>query len=177
LKICSIFAPLKIKKTIHMSQKNEIAVVIPPAKLETINGLLAQLKAEIAPYLHALTTDEIRGIAKMGDKTVAFVSKVKDYTVTNPEYTPNFMSVADFTVDVDAVNTLSPVAKTVQQISADLTDTLMLCGNEALVAALMYYGSVKFNASQGQASAKTIYEDLKQRFPQRGKGTKNNPKP
>jgi hypothetical protein len=105
----------------------------------------------------------------MGDKTVAFVDKVKNYTVTNPEYVPNFMSVPDFIIDVNAVNALSPVAKTVQQINADLVDTIMISGNEALVAALVYYNSVKYNASQGQVSAKTIYEDLKQRFPGRTK--------
>lgn len=150
-----------------MSQKNEISVVIPAAELTNINNLLAQLKTALAPYIHGLTTDEIRGIAKMGDKTVAFVNKIKDYTTTNPEYTPAFMNVADFVIDINAVNGLSSVHRSAQQIADDLSDTMMLSGNEALVAALMYYGNVKFNASQGQASAKTIYEDLKKRFPQR----------
>jgi hypothetical protein len=158
-----------------MSQKNEIAVVIPQPELDKINELVAELKKAIAPYVHALTKDEIKGITKMGDKTVAFVSKIKDYTGTNPEYVPNFMSVPDFVVDVNAVNTLSPLAKTIKQINDDLADTIMLSGSEALVAALVYYGSVKYNASQGQASAKTIYEDLKKRFPQGGKGSKNKP--
>jgi glucan phosphoethanolaminetransferase (alkaline phosphatase superfamily) len=62
-----------------MSQKNAIAVVIPAAQLTVITGLITQLRTAIAPYIHALTADEIKGIAKMGDKTVAFVDKVKDY--------------------------------------------------------------------------------------------------
>jgi hypothetical protein len=152
-----------------MSQKNEIAVVIPAAELENINNLLAQLKTALAPYIHGLTKSEIGAIAKMGDKTVAFVSKVKDYTTSNPEFVPNFLNVADFIIDVNAVNALSPVAKSTKQISDDLNDTLMLSGNEALLAALTYYKSVKFNASEGVSSAKTIYEDLKKRFPGRGK--------
>ena len=152
-----------------MTQKNEIAVVIPQADLEQITNLLTQLKAALAPYLHPLTADEIKSIAKMGDKTVAFVNKVKDYTLTNPEYTPAFMSVPDFNVDIDTVNQLTPIYKSLQQISDDLNDTCILAGNEALMAALMYYGNVKFNASQGQASAKSIYEDLSKRFPGRTK--------
>lgn len=152
-----------------MTQKNEIAVVIPQADLEQINNLLTQLKAALAPYLHPLTAEEIKTIVKMGDKTVAFVNKVKDYTITNPEYTPGFMSVPDFNVDIDTVNQLTPLNKSIQQLSDDLNDTTIMAGNEALVAALMYYGNVKFNASQGQASAKTIYEDLKKRFPGRSK--------
>jgi hypothetical protein len=158
-----------------MTQKNEIAVTIPPAELAKINGLLSELKTAIAPYIHPLTKEQIASITKMGDKTVAFVSKIKDYTTTNPEYVPNFMSVQDFVVDTEAVNTLSPILKTVKQLSDDLNDTITLSGNEALVAALLYYGSVRYNASQGQASAKTIYEDLKKRFPSRGKA-KETPK-
>ncbi|MBC7495105.1 MAG: hypothetical protein H7221_08875 [Flavobacterium sp.] len=159
-----------------MSQKNAIAVVIPAAQLTIITGLITQLKTALAPYIHALTPDEIKGIAKMGDKTVAFVDKIKDYTVTNPEFVPaNMINVADFNVDVNAVNVLAPVSKSVNQIAADLEDTLMLCGNEALIPALIYYGNVKFNASNGVASAKTIYEDLQQRFPGRGKSKKSNP--
>jgi hypothetical protein len=152
-----------------MTQKNEIAITITQAELSNINNLLAQLKTALAPYVHGLTTDEIAGIFKMGDKTVAFVDKIKDYTATNPEFVPSFMSVANFKVDVNAVNVLAPIAKSTKQISDDLNDTLMLCGNEALVAALIYYNSVKFNASQGVSGAKTIYEDLKKRFPSRGK--------
>jgi hypothetical protein len=156
-----------------MSQKNEIAVVIPQSELEKINSMLVELKTAIAPYVHALTKEDIKGIAKMGDKSVAFVSKVKDYTSTNPEYVPDFMNVADFNIDVTAVASLSPLAKMVKQISNDLADTMMLSGNEALVAALLYYGNVRYNAKVGQTSAKTIYEDLKKRFPQGGKAVKN----
>ena len=159
-----------------MPQKNAIAVVIPAAQLTVITGLITQLRTAIAPYIHALTAEEIKGIAKMGDKTVAFVDKVKDYMVSNPEFVPaNLINVADFNVDVNAVNVLSPVSKSVNQIAGDLEDTLMLCGNEALIPALIYYHNVKFNASNGVASAKTIHEDLKQRFPGRGKSKKNTP--
>jgi hypothetical protein len=158
-----------------MTQKNEISIEIPQAELAKINDLATQLKAAIAPYIIGLTKKEIAGIFKMGDKTVAFVSKVKDYSTTNPEFVPNFMSVVDFIVDVDAVNALSPVSKSIKQINTDIDDTLMLCGSEALTAALMYYRNVKFNADQGVASAKPIYEDLKKRFP--GKSKKQTPPP
>lgn len=149
-----------------MSQKNEISVIIPPAELEEINTLIVQLKDALAPYIVPLTVKEIKGIAKMGDKTVAFVDKVKDYTVSNPEFIlKEGMNVEDFNVDVNAVKTLAPLFKSVSQISTDLQDSIMLSGNEALIPALMYYGSVQLNAKNGVASAKTIYDDLKKRFP------------
>lgn len=102
----------------------------------------------------------------MGDKTVAFVDKVRDYTVSNPEFIlKEGMNVEDFNVDVDAVKTLIPLFKIVSQITTDLQDSIMLSCNEALIPALMYYRSVQLNAKNGVASAKTIYEDLKKRFP------------
>jgi hypothetical protein len=149
-----------------MSQKNQINVVIPAQELAEINSLVVQLKEALAPYIVALTTEEIKSIAKMGDKTVAFVDKVRDYTVSNPEFVlQQSINLVDFNIDVDAVKTLSPIFKSISQINADLQDSIMLCGNEALIPALMYYGSVQLNAKNGVASAKSIYEDLKQRFP------------
>jgi len=161
-----------------MSQKNEISIQIPPADLAKINQLILELKTALAPFIIGLTPDEIAGMAKMGDKTVAFVDKVKDYTDSNPEFVPtNMMNVADFKIDVAAVVALAPVSKSINQISDDLKDTLILSGSEALIPALMYYGNVKFNASQGVASAKTIYEDLKKRFPGRGSKKSAQPQP
>lgn len=159
-----------------MSQKNQIALVMPAAELANINNLVAQLKTAVAPYIHSLTPSEIGSLFKMGDKTVAFVDKIKDYTVSNPEFIPtDMMNVTDFNVDYDAVKALMPVLKSINQISTDLKDTLILCGNEALEPAMMYYGNVGFKAKNGVASAKPIYEDLKKRFP--GRAKKNTPPP
>jgi len=157
-----------------MSQKNEIAINIPAEVLATINSLVSQLKLTLAPYIHALTSEEIAGIAKMGDKTLAFVEKVKDYTVSNPEFVPtDLMNVNDFYIDFEAVKTLMPVLKSVEQIKDDLKDSLILSGNEAYLPALMYYRNVKSRADAGVPSAKTIYDDLKKRFP--GKTKAVNP--
>jgi hypothetical protein len=130
-----------------MSQKNQIAIVIPDAELQNINSLIAQLKAALAAYVHKLTNDQIGALLKMGDKTVNFVSKVKDYTETNPKFVPNFMNVEDFIIDVNAVNKLSPVAKNIKQIDADLSDTIILAGNGfPYILNNFYYISIK-NAS------------------------------
>ena len=159
-----------------MSQKNEISIVIPPAEVVVINKLLSDLKQKIAPYIHALTADEIAGFIKMGDKSVAFVNKVKDYTISNPEFIPtDVMDVKEFNIDTDAVNVIAPVLKVVSQIESDLKDTFILCGSESFLASLIYYRNVRNKAAEGVASAKAIYEDLKKRYPGKGKKAATTP--
>lgn len=157
-----------------MTQKNEISIAITPNDLAEINDHLTKVKQILAPYMHPLTVDEIAGLAKMGDKSVAFVNKVMDYTVSNPEFVPtDVMDVAEFKIDTAAMNTINPVHKVVTQIESDLNDTLILCGSESYIASLIYYRNVRNKAAEGVASAKAIYEDLKERYP--GRGKKTNP--
>jgi hypothetical protein len=54
------------------------------------------------------------------------------------------------------------------QLASDLSDTITIAGNEALLAALLYYGSVKEASSKGVATATPIYEDLSARFTRKG---------
>jgi hypothetical protein len=45
----------------------------------------------------------------------------------------------------------------------------MAAGSEGYQAALVFYKSVKMAAAQDVPGAKAVYEELKTRFPQRGK--------
>lgn len=151
-----------------MSTKNQISVQIPPAVLAEVTEKLQDVKTLLAPYLQALAPGEKKSIFKMGDKTVATVQKVEDYTETNPEFTPSYMDNPEFAKDVAVVTDLSPLRNLSQQLFSDLDDTITIAGNEALLAALLYYGAVKEAASKGVATAKPIYEDLSARFTKRG---------
>lgn len=151
-----------------MSTKNQISVVIPPAVLAEVTEKLQSVKTLLAPYLQALAPGEQKSIFKMGDKTVATVQKVEDYTETNPEFAPSYMDKPEFAKDVSIVTDLSPLRNLASQLAADLSDTITIAGNEALLAALLYYGSVKEASNKGVATATPIYEDLSARFTRKG---------
>jgi hypothetical protein len=159
-----------------MSQQNLVNVTIPAAKLQTIKGLVDQLKTELAPFVITLTNEERMTVLKLGDKSVAFVNKVKDYAISNPEFVPPFLSVPDLVTDITAVDELTPILRGLEEITSNLDDTVMLSGSEAFVGALMYYNGVKLGDKTGIADAKLIYEELKKRFPGRT-GNKNLPEP
>ncbi|MFC4686532.1 hypothetical protein ACFO4P_06235 [Epilithonimonas pallida] len=156
-----------------MSTKNQISVQIPATVINSVQEKLQECRTLLAPFLQGLTPDQRETIFKMGDKTVATVQKVEDYTETNPEFAPSYMDQPEFHKDVAVVNGLSPIRNLASQLTADLSDTIMLAGNEALIAALLYYGSVKEASSKGVATARPIYDDLSKRFSRKG----NRPAP
>lgn len=93
-----------------MSTKNQISVEIPAAVLADATEKLQSVKTLLAPYLQALAPGEQKSIFKMGDKTVATVQKVKDYTDTNPEFAPAYMDQPEFLKDEAVVTGLSHCA-------------------------------------------------------------------
>ena len=156
-----------------MSTKNQISVEIPQTVIAEVTEKLQECRTLLAPFLQGLTSAEKETIFKMGDKTVATVQKVKDYTEINPEFAPSYMDKAEFLKDVAVVTHLSPLRNLSNQLASDLGDTMMLAGNEALLAALLYYGTVKEASDKGIATAKPIYDDLSKRFTRKG----NRPAP
>ncbi|AZB31650.1 MULTISPECIES: hypothetical protein [Chryseobacterium] len=151
-----------------MSTKNQISVEIPLAVIAEVNQKLQDCRTLLAPYLQGLTKEEKESMFKMGDKTVATVQKVKSYMETNPEFIPNYMDKVEFLKDEAVVTSLTPLGNLVTQLSSDIEDTLTIAGSEALVSALLYYGTTKEASDKGVATAKPIYEDLSQRFTKKG---------
>ncbi|MEI6062099.1 MAG: hypothetical protein WCR72_15460 [Bacteroidota bacterium] len=154
-----------------MSQQNNIAMVIPAEVHQNIKDELTKLLADFAPFLISLTADQKKSMPILGDSSIAFVNKALSYSETNPEFAPAFLNIVDMQIDVNAIAQLSPIAKLVQQLCDNITDTLTLSGSEAYIAALIYYNSVKQAAKNGIPGAKTIYEDLQKRFPGRPRTT------
>lgn len=69
--------------------------------------------------------------------------------------------------DFDATTQLLPILRSVEQVESNLSDTAMMAGSEAYVAALSYYNSVKMAAKMNIPGAKPIYDDLRKRFVRR----------
>lgn len=151
-----------------MSTKNQISIEIPQTVIDKVTENLQNSKTLLAPYLQALAPGEKASIFKLGDKTVATVQKVKDYTETNPEFAPTYMDKPEFLKDEAVVTGLSPLRNLATQLASDLSDTITIAGNEALLSALLYYGAVKEASNKGVATATPIYDDLSKRFTRKG---------
>lgn len=150
-----------------MSIQNQISVVIPPADITAVTEKLQEVKSILAPYLQGLTAKERQELFKMGNKTVANVQKTSEYVISNPEFIPTYMNTLEFSKDETVVTQLGPIANLADQIAVDVSDTVMICGSEALKQAMYYYGTVKEAHAKGVLSAKPIYLDLAARFKKR----------
>ena len=155
--------------------ENKVSITISEEAITNINEAINTIIQNL-PDLINLTQDERQTIPKMGDKTVAFVSKNLEYAKQNPRVVPAFLNMPEFEKDVVAVTDLRKVLIPLQQLFEKLNDTTLQAGSEAYTAALIFYYAIKGAAKAGEPGIKTVYDDLQSRFPGRGKnenGTKN----
>ena len=151
-----------MKENIHVQ-------AIPPDVLAQAQTKIQEVQALLAPYMLALTPEERRELPKMGAKTISFVEKAFDFAQQNPNLVPPYLDLAAFGVDFNDAHGLWTVHNMVQQVEEGIADTEMLAGSEAYQAALVFYKSVKMAAAQDVPGARAVYEELKSRFPQRGR--------
>jgi hypothetical protein len=138
---------------------------VPPEVLAQAQSYLNTLNALLAPYLLPLTPDERHDLPKMGDKTLSFVEKSKDYAHQYPQLCPSYLDIAAFDADMADATGLRTVHITARQLSDNIDDTVLVAGSEAYQSALVFYNAVKAAAAQDIPGAKEVYNDLKNRFP------------
>jgi hypothetical protein len=132
--------------------------------LTRLNEITARL-----PFLVNLTLDERRGLSKMGDKSVAFVTKAMDYASTNLEFVPPYLNVPELTKDANLANQLLTINNVIQILAEKIDDTLMAVGAEAYSASRTFYNSVKNAAKEAVPGADAIASDLSARFTGQGR--------
>ena len=151
---------------------------IPGDDLQAIQAAVQVLQDKLVPHLINLGPDDKRGLAKMGSKSVDFVSKTLSYANTSPQFKPAFVDIDDFSQDVSTFGLLRSLQQPVSQIADMLDDSLALSGSEAYAAALAYYQSIKTAAKMNVPGAATIADDLAARFAGQGpRATGNAPSP
>jgi hypothetical protein len=147
-----------------MSTENLISIEIPSEKIAKALEAIKTLDEILREYLISLTAEDRKEVPKLGDRSLPFVNKTLDYSVTNPEFVPPYMSVPELRKDVEAVTQLNKIYWPLNQLVSHLSDTIMLAGSEAYSATLAYYNSVKQAAKMNVPGAKLIFEELSKRF-------------
>ncbi|SDD27997.1 hypothetical protein [Williamwhitmania taraxaci] len=148
--------------------ETKITGTIGPVTKKTILDEIDSIQSKL-PFLINLKADDRHNLAKMGDKTLAFVTKGLDYAKQNPTIVPPFLDVTQFENEVNVVTDLSSIMKSIRQLLEKIDDTTMLAGSEAYASALVFYNAVKSASKVDVPGMKSIYEDLQTRFPGRGK--------
>ncbi|GHN01972.1 hypothetical protein WSM22_34610 [Cytophagales bacterium WSM2-2] len=157
-----------------MSDTNQVSISMSSGDMDEIFGAIATIQSRLSPVLISLTREERKGLLKMGDKSVAFVEKAMEHAIANPTLVPPYTDIGELKKDVIAVRDLLKIQNQLKQLNEGLDDTIMLAGSEAFTSALSFYNSVKGAVKKGVPMAKSIEEDLADRFvgkPRKPKGT------
>lgn len=153
-----------------MSQDNLLSASISAADKTTINTNIANVTTTLGAILSiSLTADDRKNMLKMGDKTLAFVQKTITYANQNAALVPVFLNLPEANKDLQLADDLNDIYKALLTLITSVEDALMISGSEAYNAALIFYASVKGAARSNVAGSQAIYDDLKQRFPNRVK--------
>ena len=150
--------------------ENKVSITLAADAVTKINAAIATINSNL-PALINLTAEERIALPKMGDKTLSFVTKALEYSKQNSAIVPQFLNMAEFEKDVNAVTQLNNLLRPLQQLTEKLEDTTLEAGSEAYSAALVFYTAVKSAAKAGVPGMKNINDDLQARFPGRSKAT------
>ena len=148
-----------------MPAKNDHAISLPDETLAQALALAEQLGALLQPYATPLTPGERHDLAKMGDKTLAFVEKAHELVKSNPNLRPPFLDVDEFGIDFADTVRLTPLLIALRQLTDTLDDIRLLAGSEAYDAARAFYKYVKVAAAENLPGAKAVHAALRERFP------------
>ena len=148
-----------------MPQQNLFELILTEAEIVEVETALATLDRVLGPKLKTLTADVRMEIPKMGDKTVSFVTKSREYAGKNNDLVPVFLDMAMLDADVSGFDRLRNYLQRLVPLTRAIEDSMMLAGSEAYQGALIFYRAVKMAAQAGIPNADIIYKDLSARFP------------
>jgi hypothetical protein len=143
--------------------ENKLSQDLTAAAITNINTAIATIKTNL-PFLLTLTAEERSSLAKMGNKSLAFVRKSYEYAKLNPTLVPTFVVVDELRKDLETVDKLHAIYAQITDLQSRLDDTIMLASSEAYMAALTFYSSVQMASKNNVPGAKSILEDLSERF-------------
>lgn len=157
------FAPAS-NTPMPITEDNRISATMTAQDITDINAALTTIRNKL-PFLMSVSNQERQEMAKMGDKSVGFDEKCAAYMVSNPEYLPGFIQIAEINKDRALRAQLLQFFPNLKTLCEAADDTMMVLGSEVWMADLAYYQNVREGARRGRAGADTIYNDLRTRFP------------
>jgi len=153
-----------------MSQENRISAAISEADKQTVLQQLASIRQLLGPALQlSLTPEERLGLAKMGDKSLAFVGKALEYAAANPTLVPGYLDIPEALKDYTLAVDLKQLLRELGTLTQTMEDNMMIAGAEAYDASLIFHGSIRGASRANTPGSKAIYEDLVARFPHGGR--------
>ena len=146
-----------------------IDATLSAADLQAIKDAFAVVLSKL-PFLISLTADDRKSIVKTGSNSLTFVSKASTTAQANPTIFPASFKTDAFQRDVDLFSALTELGSLADQVAAQIDDTRMAVGGEAMQQAMQTYEYVK-TAAKTTPGLRPVAEDLGERFKKSGGST------
>jgi hypothetical protein len=160
-----------LEVTWKMSYQN-ISAELSEEDLQIVNTALATILDRL-PFLVNLTPEERHDLFKMGDKSLAFVSKGIQVAERNQNILPSSFDLPEFTRDFELSQALHDILSQLHQLTEKVDDTLLAVGSEAMRSSLSVYDYVKA-AAKHQPGLKSVSDQLGERFKAIGQTRRRN---
>jgi hypothetical protein len=148
-----------------MSYEN-ISVVIPPEGVQKVKDAVKQIETVLF-FLVTLSSDEIRGMTKLGPKSLEFVMDCMRATIMFPDIFPTSFNAAEFHKDVNAFQVLSEIKILIDSLKERVDNTVYAIGNESMTQGLEVYAHVQISKER-VAGLKVLAATLAERFKKNG---------
>jgi hypothetical protein len=149
-------------------QQNLISATLSDAAVAEVENHLKAINTILGGVLQNLEAKDRRAMAKMGDKTLAFVQKALQYGGQNAAMVPSYISLPEAEADLQLTRQLDSILKLMAPLCQSVQDTEMMAGSDCYMAGLGIYNHIKGAAANNVQGATSIADDLSARFPGRG---------
>ena len=138
---------------------------------DAVMNAIATIRQKL-PFLVDLTKEDRKTMAKLGNKSQAFVKKAVDVAVQNPGILPATFDLNQVRNITQLLDDLGPIQIAVDQLKKQLDDTVIATGSQAYQSARDVYAVAK--SRFGRAKLETAASDLGQRFRKKKSGNGRN---
>ena len=140
---------------------NLVSAELSDDTLSKIHAGIDELEA-LMPFLISLSSDERKGMAKLGDKSKAFVDKATEAALQYAELLPRSLDVNELKKDTQLFDQLYSVNMALRGLLDKVESTLAIAGSEAYAGALLTYQSLKYQGKSTELEA--VVDELGKRF-------------
>ena len=122
--------------------QNMINLTLTDAQLEAVDQALTDLEAQLVDLI-AMSAEQRRKLARMGDKSEAFCRQTLSVLAQNPQVVPPSLKLAEAQADLAALDRLRPLVLRLQRLAERANDTEVALGSDVMRCALDGYALLK----------------------------------
>lgn len=141
-----------------------ISATLTAAERDALLAKIDEIRSGL-PFLVDLDAEDIAGLPKLGDKSLAFVRRTLELARQDDSFLPRSLNIEEFARDLALYEALDPLVQRLTVVLELLRDTRTVAGSDAYLAALDVYHAAK-RAGKG-AGLDALLTTVGQRFAQR----------